>query len=321
MLTSITLERVHAPEIAISTVADTEQWDALLSYVPQAHFPQSSCYGEGKRTEGWSVQRFVFSADGQPVALSQVLVKRFAGFPVARINRGPMFFARDPEVETRDAVLRALRRHYRFLRHGILLIAPSLPGGEESASALRAAGFRQRGTFAWGSSFIDLTRPLDDIHAALHTDWRTKLRKAQKSGVGLRLRTDRDAVEWLLDKHVENMRDKEFDGPSPAFVRGVVAAAPKKFTVLQAMVNGEPAAALLVMRFGQQAENFIGWFGEAGKRVSAGNFLMWNSVVEMKRAGCRTLDLGGFSTSERYGRFKRGMRGAEYKLSGEWLAF
>jgi hypothetical protein len=44
-------------------------------------------------------------------------------------------------------------------------------------------------------------------------------------------------------------------------------------------------------------------------------------VIEMQRMGCRTLDLGGFSVSDRYGHFKRGMRGEEYRLAGEWLAF
>ena len=41
----------------------------------------------------------------------------------------------------------------------------------------------------------------------------------------------------------------------------------------------------------------------------------------MKAAGCRALDLGGYTTSEKYGAYKRGMKGGEYRLCGEWLAF
>ena len=40
----------------------------------------------------------------------------------------------------------------------------------------------------------------------------------------------------------------------------------------------------------------------------------------MKAVGCRALDLGGYATAEGYGRFKRGMRGSEYRLAGEWVA-
>jgi hypothetical protein len=48
--------------------------------------------------------------------------------------------------------------------------------------------------------------------------------------------------------------------------------------------------------------------------------LIWNAIVEMKAAGFRALDLGGFTTSDKYGAYKRGMRGREYRLCGEWLA-
>jgi hypothetical protein len=100
----------------------------------------------------------------------------------------------------------------------------------------------------------------------------------------------------------------------------VTRSSPEDFWLLQAIINGEPEAGLLVGRFGQHAENFIAWFSETARKATAGNFLMWNSVIEMQRAGSRTLDLGGFSVADRYGHFKRGMRGAEYSLSGEWLA-
>ena len=155
----------------------------------------------------------------------------------------------------------------------------------------------------------------------LAPDWRTKIRRAEKHGVTLRLRRDPAAIEWMLDRHLENMQAKGFEGPSPAFVRGVVQSSPGDFWLLQAMINGEPEAGLLVGRFGQHAENFIAWFSEAARKATAGNFLMWNSVIEMQRAGCRTLDLGGYSVADRYGHFKRGMRGSEYKLTGEWLTF
>jgi hypothetical protein len=32
------------------------------------------------------------------------------------------------------------------------------------------------------------------------------------------------------------------------------------------------------------------------------------------------LDLGGYTTNEKYGAYKRGMKGSEYRLAGEWLA-
>jgi hypothetical protein len=250
-----------------------------------------------------------------------VLVKRVLGFPIARINRGPIFLDPHPSPEIRAAALLALRRRWRFLRRGLLLIAPALDAGQESARALREAGFIPRGSFAWGSALIDLSPPIDDIHRKLSSEWRTKVRKAAKNGVTLAVRTDTAAFEWMLERHVENMRTKGFVGPSPGFVRRVIDAGRDDFFLLQAIVDGAPHAATLIARFGQHAENFVGWFDDTARRTAAGNFLMWSSVVEMKKAGCHALDLGGFSVSDRYGQFKRGMKGEEYKLAGEWLAF
>ena len=307
-------------ELALSSVDSRAEWEALFTRAPFPHLPQAWMYGEGKRGD-WKVERLVVHSGRGPLALAQVLEKRVMGFPVSRINRGPIFLDPHPPPQTRAAVFKALRRRWRFLRRGLLLIAPALHAGEESARDLRAAGFIPRGSFAWGSALIDLAPPIDDIHRKLSSEWRTKIRKAGKNGVALAVRTDTAAFEWMLERHVENMRMKGFVGPSADFVRRVIDASRDDFFLLQALVDGTPHAATLIARFGQHAENFIGWFDDTARRTAAGNFLMWNSVVEMKRIGCRALDLGGFSVADRYGQFKRGMRGDEYRLAGEWLAF
>jgi hypothetical protein len=319
---------LNAPAVAlelsgidITPIAERTEWDALFVRVPRPHLPQCWMYGEAKRSAGWIAERLVFTGAAGPLALAQVLVKRVFGVPVARINRGPLFLDAHASPEMQHEVFRALRRRWRFLRRGALLIAPALPDGEESTRTLRAAGFMTRGAFAWGSSLIDLTLPVAELHRRLASEWRTKLRKAEKNGVQLDVRTDRAAFDWMIERHADNMRAKDFAGPSAEFVRALVDAGPRDFVLLRALVDGEPHAATLIARFGQHAENFIGWFDDTARRAAAGNFLMWSSVVEMQRAGARALDLGGFTVADRYGQFKRGMRGAEYRLPGEWLAF
>jgi hypothetical protein len=307
-------------ELAVSTVESRTEWEALFARAPFPHLPQAWMFGEGKRDE-WAVDRLSIHSPRGPVALAQVLTKRIAGFPVSRINRGPLFLDRNPSPETRAAALRALRRRWRFLRRGALLIAPSLPAGDESARALRAAGFFKRGDFAWGSSLVSLAPPLEQIFAQLTPEWRRHVRKGEKNGVRIEVRTDTGSFEWLLARHAENMTAKNFVGPSPGFVRRMLKDSPNDFRLVRAIVDGEPRAASLVARFGRHAEYYIGVFDDIARRAAAGNLLMWHTVGIMKAAGCDALDLGGFSVTDRYGQFKRGMRGEEYKLSGEWLAF
>jgi lipid II:glycine glycyltransferase (peptidoglycan interpeptide bridge formation enzyme) len=301
-------------------VRSRAEWDQLFRQAPRPHFTQAWCYGEGKRLEGWQVERLVFRDDAGPAALCQLLIRRPLGLPVARLNRGPVFLGHE-DHERQLAVWRALRRRWRFGTRGLLLLAPGLHADAAHDTLLRKAGFWRRHDRGWTSSRLDLLLPLEELHRRLAADWRTKIRRATRLGVTLRVRRDPAALDWLLERHVDHMNTRGFVGPSPDFVRAVWRAAPQDFWVLQAMVSGEPEAGLLVGRFGPHAENFIAWSSEAGRRATAGNFLMWNAVLEMQRAGCRSLDLGGHSISDRYGHFKRGMRGEEYRLAGEWLAF
>jgi hypothetical protein len=243
------------------------------------------------------------------------------GLPVARINRGPLFFERAPEPDLLVRVLRALRKRWRFGLRGVLLIAPALPLETGSTAALRDAGFIRRRPEGWRSSLVDLLRPLDLIQKSLEPKWRNRLRVAQKAGATVAVRSDIAAFEWMLDRHAENMRTRDFAGPAPATVRAMMASSPGDFHVLQAMVGSEPVAGMLLARFGERCEYFIGWCGVTGRRVNAHNLLMWEAIVELQRLGCRTLDLGGYSTTQKYGHFKRGLNGHEYRLCGEWLAF
>lgn len=296
-------------------------WDAAFARVPRPHLTQSWAYGEAKRAEGWDVERLVWHEPDGPAALCQLLVKKRLGLRVTRINRGPMFLQDPPESGTQLRILRQLRERWRFGLKGLLLIAPALPGDAKSRRLLRQAGFWRRGRFAWGSSLIDLRLPPDELFRRLAPEWRTKLRRAEKLGVSLRQHTDIEAMQWMIARHVDNMRRKEFAGPSAPFVERLAHTAGGSLHLLQALIDGEPHAATLIVRFGQHAENFIGWFDDQARRASAGNFLMWQSVLQMQQLGCRALDLGGYSVADRYGQFKRGMRGSEYRLAGEWLAF
>jgi hypothetical protein len=301
-------ERTATPAVAVEAVTQREPWDRWFAQIPFPQFTQAWCYGEGKRAQGWSVERLVFHDEQGPVAICQVLVRSFLGLPlVSRINRGPMFLQDAASLEQQRAVFGALRRRWRFARHGLLLMAPALPFDDSSALLLRACGFTQRRAGGWGSSWIDLDPPLDRIRASFSSKWRNPLNGAIRAGIEVRLRRDPEAFEWMLARHADNMAAKGFEGPSPRFVRAMIAASPDIFWVLQALQGNEPVSGLMGANLGVRAENFLGWTNDAGRRTGAHNLLLWNAVSEMKAAGCHALDLGGFTTSEKYGAYKRGM--------------
>jgi hypothetical protein len=263
------------------------------------------------------VRRAVFRLNGRIVAFASVLERRALGVRLlARVNRGPVFLDDAPSPERQRLVYAALRRHWR----GLLLIAPALPAGDAASSVLRAAGFVQRQQRGWLSGRIELRHDEAAIWAGLTSTFRNRVRAAEKAGAQLRIATDAESFGWMLERHAENMRKKDFRAVTTSFLRPLRDAAPNDITVFQLLHADQPVAGMSVVQFGRHAEYHIGWFGPEGRKLNAGNFLMWNIVKEMRRRGVASFDVGGMKPGDGYTRFKRTMNPLEYELAGEWVS-
>lgn len=306
------------PVVSIVPITQGTEWDALLSRVPVAHLPQSLAYGEAKRAKGWHVQRIAFTHDGRIIAIASVLERHVLGVRVlTRLNRGPLLLEAGLPSEIVGEVYRALRRKWR----GPLLIAPALAHEPDSVEILRKAGFRLWHDRGWQSARIDLGRSEEQIWAGFSSGFRNRVRQGQKSGAVVELRHDAQSYEWLLERHVQNMRDKQFTAADPQLLRALRLHSPENVLVLQVHHEGEIVAGMSVVRFGQCAEYHIGWFGPQGRKVNAGNLLMWAAIGEMQRQGVGQFDVGGLREGDGYTQFKRTMRPAEFRLAGEWMSF
>lgn len=306
-----------ADTVTVVPIVDRASWDALMARAAVPHLPQSYGYGEGKRAKGWRVERVTFQRGGHSLAIATVLVRRLFGIRVlARINRGPILL--DASLSTQDvtAIYATMRQHWR----GPLLIAPALPHGPASTSILQDAGFRLRHEKGWMSGRIDLNRSHDQIWSGFAPSFRNRVRQAEKATPGLRIATDDISYEWLLDRHVENMRDKGFSAADPVLLRAMRSSQPEDVLVFQMIHDGQAVAGMSVVRFGDCAEYHVGWFGPEGRRLNAGNFLMWEIIKELQRRGVREFDVGGMRPGDGYTRFKRTMNPIEYRLAGEWWA-
>ena len=311
----------HSTQYHVRPARDQSEWETCFTAVPQPHLMQAWAYGQAKHAAAnWQVSRYVFERAGAPVAICQVLEKRLAGLRVvSRINRGPLFLEREPSHEVREQVYQALRREWRLFSGGPLLIAPALTLSDENQAILHQAGFNKRTPPAWCSALINLGMDEPTMLARLSSTWRNRLRQSQRAGLVLRSSNSSEAVGWMMRMHAQNMQAKQFKGPSTALVTALHQAKPEDVIVLSAILEGEPVGAMLIARFGVSAEYYIGWFpAPAGRKVNSGNFLYWHAALEMKKAGHRWLDLGGYYSSDKFGHFKQGMNGTEYKLIGEW---
>jgi hypothetical protein len=257
--------------------------------------------------------------DGEPVAICQLFDKTLGSvWCASRLNRGPLLLGTDPGAEAIRDVYCALRAHYAHLRR-VLVLEPALTDNPENHRMMVDLGFRSRRTPGACSDRVDLRPDEEQIRKSLTSAWRNRLRAAEHSGLQVGVSQSPDDLEWMIARHVENMKQKGFSWPPPALIRALQCAAPDDLFIFQARLGDEAVGGLVAYRFGHVAEYYIAWMGSEGRKVNVGNFLYWQAALEMRRQGCQWLDLGG----KREGAtepFKRGMRGVEYQLLNEWLA-
>lgn len=308
--------------IKVQLVADKAEWDQLIASCPDPHLPQGFAYGEGKAAKGWTVERALLLEAGRPVAIATVLeLRRFGIRLLNRINRGPLFLEAEPGDDRIAGVYAALRQRWGRIWTAPLLIAPALLTGERSDALLRQAGYRLRHRRSWQSGRIDVTVGEEALWAGLASTFRNRVRNAEKAGAELRISGDAETYEWMLARHAENMAERGFSAAGPELLRALRDTAPEDVLVFQLIHGGEPVAGMSVVRFGTHAEYHIGWFGPEGRKLNAGNFLMWNVLREMHRRGVKTFDVGGLKPGDGYTRFKQTMKPAEYQLAGEWMSW
>lgn len=300
-------------------ITDATQWQTLLARAAFPHMTQAWPFGEAKRCVGWSPRRVAITLAGEAVGICQVLYKVVAGIPVAaRINQGPLVL--DGHQDKELAMHLAIRNHWRFLKRGALLISPAIADTLPTGQILASLGFRRRGSFHWESSRLDLTRTEEDLRMGLKSEWRRNLVKGEKNGLVFTAANDQKEVDWILERHVENMAVKGFEGHHPDLVRGLYDASPNDFFVAKvATAEGEPLAGMVVFTFADVGYFYVGWFGEPGRDLKAGNFLLWNVATELKRRGFKSFDLGGHNGAIAFGKFKMGMNGTGYRTAGEFL--
>lgn len=304
-------------------VRHAEEWMEYFNATPKPHLTQTYAYGEAKQqTTPMQVERVVFEQEKTPVAICQVLQGRFARVPlVARINRGPVFLEESPSESAREGVMRLIRQRWRVGRGGALFLAPSLDNSDATDEMMKRLGFRPVAKWkGWCSALMDLSCSEEEIRSRMASAWRNRLKASLKSGLEVRIAHDEATMEWMLERHLENQHQKNFKGPKPQLLRALHRASPRDFPIVQAMHEGKPVGAMALLHFGCVTEYYIGWFGEDGRKHNVGNFLYWQSMCQARQAGSRWFDLGGYDSSDKYGRFKQNLHGAEYRLTHEWLS-
>lgn len=282
-------------------------------------------YGEAKAHTGqWRVERGVFLDGGHPVGLVQVLVRPLpAGIPggLAWINRGPLW-RRNGEAgdgARLTAMMEALRLHYAGAKSMYLRLAPPLA---EDAAGI-PAGFSPAGTAGWASAILDLTPPVETLRANLGRKWRGHLNKAGRSDLEVRSGDGDDLFAAFIAGHRRLIADGGFSTTlTVELLEALQALLPedRKMTAFLAYADAVPVASVLIARYGDTGEYLAGNVWDEGRRLNAGQLLLWRAVCAMKEDGVRRFDVSGLDpeqTPPGIRHFKEGLSAVPYRLAPE----
>ncbi len=311
-----------SPILEIALVTDRDAWRALLVRAGPTALEQGWDYGEAHLCHhGQAVERLSFTIDGAPRAVLQAFQRRVLGVGrLSRIVRGPVWIGA-PDSDTRSAVLRAIRARYKAGWRQVLLWMPELADGTEARAAMRAAGLRRVVT-GYSSVWLDLSPDEAALRAGLDGNWRNALGAAERAGVTVAPCSGGKAIDRQIACYDDFRRGRRFIGPSGALIRALIeAAGPSDAAlVLAATESGRDIAGIVLLRHGAAATYHAGWTSDAGRRLNAHNLLLWRGALALRKAGAGWLDLGGVgAAAPGVARFKLGVGGAFFTLSGTWI--
>ncbi|MGF7174641.1 lipid II:glycine glycyltransferase FemX [Azospirillum doebereinerae] len=279
------------------------EWDALFARVCRSTLPQSFAYGRAMgRTYGYLPKLGVIRRDGAPIGLVQVLERRMLKlFHDRHLHRGPLWLdGAELDAETLEATLRLLRKACPRSPLSRASLLPELPATPETEALLARCGFRKSGP-GYQTVWLDLTPDEEALKAGLARDWRKRLRLADRSGFVIDSDWKADNLPWLMKQEHDQAVVKGFrpmTGALAVRLRNAMVKggrAGEGALMVTALDTVTPVACTLFFRHGSVATSQIGWASEAGRKTGAMRLVMWKGILALKRAGVRTLDLGGIN--------------------------
>ena len=276
----------------LSAVPAPQGWDDAAVASPAGHTLQSSAWASVRAAQGWRPE---FVRIGDPLPLALVLWRdALPGRPIGYVPRGPV--AAPNDTRGLGEALHGLVRLARERNAIFLKVDPEL-GPEIAAGPLRDAGFRRASDIqpVLATLVLDLRPDEDAMLAALEKDTRWSVRQAPKRGVLTREATDEVSLRAFYQLYATTGGRAGFITRTWRYYRetwGTLLGAGLASLRL-AYVDRQAVAGAMVWRCGHRALYQTSATSDAGRKSYAAYALLWECIIEAKRAGRREFDLGG----------------------------
>lgn len=318
-------------------------WNHALASLPRAHALQSWVWGDFKSRWGWSAKRYTLTiaqSSWEPLAAAQVLKRRIPRLPysILYVPKGPMLDYGDSDLRQRVfANLEKLARREKAL---MVKIDPEVVrcwGADQervSPTGARVVEELQQRGWLYSSEQIqfpntvvlDLTRSEEDLLASMKSKTRYNIRLAERKDVVVREGSEADFAQIAAMYQETAARDGFAIRPVDYYLdawRSFYAAG--MAMPLLAEYEGQPIAAVVLIRFGDRATYMYGASTNHERQRMPNYLLQWESIRWAKNQGCTLYDFWGAPTTfveddPLWGvwRFKDGFRGEVVWHIGAW---
>jgi len=293
---------------------DGAAWDEALKSLAEPAIFQGSRWAAHKQNSGWSAVRLI--ADSAAV---QFLIKRAApGTAIAWARGGPAGKPADWNKGMVDALRGEVDAPLLYAR--LCSYRSSIDSAEDS---LHASGWNRcslplnKDT----TMILDLTPEPEAIENNFSSNWRHNLKRGRKRCAAVRVWENPDPAEMT-----SVYRDMEsYKGLKPEYdeeaLRSLLKHLGNTLVVFRADdETGSPIALRAAAIEHGRAWDLLAATSQTGRKSYAAFALMWESLLECRRRGADSIDLGGVDPDGAKGvfDFKKGTGASLRKFLGEW---
>ena len=287
-----------------------EAWDAALARVPGANAFQSTAWARHKADFGWHPVRAL--ADGAAV---QALVKNFPGARILWARGGPVG---DPALW--DA---SLRQTLAFEAGGALVygrVCSYREADASAASALAAAGWAhpERPLDRPSTYLLDLAPGVEALRENQSSNWRHNLKRGEARTIVTDWNEPDPAEMESLYLSLETLKGLPPQHRASSLA-SLVRALGASLILKRAVVDGKTVALRACAVFGASSVDLLAAAAGEARKTYASYALLWALILESKRRGAKSYDLGGADPVAAPGvaDFKKGTGARPIEMIGE----
>lgn len=292
-------------------IKDKTAWNDYVNAHSGGHPLQLWGWGESKRP-GWRPVRLALVEGDTWSAAAQVLLWKIprTKWVVAYVPRGPVGAAESTVTqELMEQVIDWARQQgaiYVRIEPAWRMSDLKWPGWRQAKHQLQ-----MRQTYV-----IDLTKPLDEIQAAMSRKHRQYSGKALRDGVEVR-RLEPGVIGDMYAIYLATAQRAGFGIHARDYYLNLCRELGTASVLYEARFENQPVAFLWLATGGATAYELYGGVNATGQKMKANYALKWRAITDAQNAGLKFYDFNG-RVSDGVSQFKEGFGPDEVDFVGTW---